>query len=126
REEGRVARSPDLTAAIGLLAALGLLRGLGGRMFDQMHALTGALGEAPDLHTDGLWSWIQRTSGAGFAILLPFAALLAALTLAGGVIQSGWVLSWDKLSPQWDKLNPTQGAKRLFSGESLQKLAMSL
>jgi flagellar biosynthesis protein FlhB len=126
REQGRVPRSADLTASIALVAALALLRGMGGRIFDEMHGLTRALSEAPNIHPEGLWDWSQRAVAAGFAMLLPFLGLLIALTIAGGVVQSGWVLSWSKLAPQWEKLNPTAGAKRLFSGESLQKLAMSL
>jgi flagellar biosynthetic protein FlhB len=126
REEGQIARSVDLTAAVALLAALLLLKALGPQMVSTMLSLTVALGEAPRVDTAELLPWILRAGRATVEILLPFVALVLLATVAGAAAQSGLVLTWKKLSLKPERLDPVAGFRRVFSSDALSRLAIGL
>lgn len=126
REEGQVARSQDLTAAISLLAGLVLLRIIGPGMMEAMYAMTRALGGTPGLTSDSLLPWIRQVSLGAAEMIAPFLLLVVVLTAAGSIAQSGLLLTWKKLGFKPDRLNPVGGFKRLFSGDSLTRLVISL
>ncbi len=126
REEGRVARSADLTAAVSLLAAVLLLRFLGPDMLAGLHALTSSLHTAGDVSTGALAPLYWRTLELSARLVLPFLALLLALTAAGAAVQTGLRLTWKKLTPKPEHLDPIKGIKRVFSTEALTRLMISL
>ncbi|MEW6252127.1 MAG: flagellar biosynthesis protein FlhB [Planctomycetota bacterium] len=126
REEGQIARSTDLVAAIALFAALLLLKLLGPGMLGRLLALTRSLGEAPSLRPDGLGPWLLRTARLAAEVLGPFLALLVVVTIAATAAQSGMLLTFKKLVPRADRLDPVAGLKRLASGEVLSRFALGL
>lgn len=126
REEGQIARSADLTAAVALLAGIMLLKALGPRMLDAMFRLTRALGEAPDITVAGLPAWIKRVGLTAAELIAPFLGLLIVVTIAATLSQSGIVLAWKKLGVKPDRINPVSGFKRVFSTEALTRLAIGL
>ncbi len=126
REEGQVARSMDLTAAIALLGALVTLRLLGPYMLEAMLGLTRALGDTPQVSSIDLLRWIKRAAYAAAQMTLPFMALLVVITVAATAAQSGLLLTWKKLALKPERINPVSGFKRLFSGDALSRLAVGL
>ena len=126
REEGRIPRSTDLTAAVALLGGLLLLKMLGDRMLAGLLNLTRTVGEDPDVRTEGLEPWIGRIALAAFRLLLPFLGLLTVITVAGTVLQSGLPLSFKRLVPKLDKLSPGTGLRRVVSLDSLTRLGMGV
>lgn len=126
REEGQVARSQDLTAAISLIGGLVMLKFLGPGMLEEMLNMTAAIGEVPDVAAGGLWLWIRRIGGAAMRMVLPFLLFVLLLTVAGAVAQTGLLVSWKKLALKPDRISPISGLKRLFSFESLNRLFINL
>jgi len=126
REEGQIARSIDLTAAIALLAGVVLMKALGPQMLDTMKGMTTAIGDTPAVTAPGLLTWARRVGLAAAKILLPFLLLLAVITVAGTAAQSGIVLTWKKLGLKFDRVNPVSGFKRLISTDSLTRLLLGL
>jgi flagellar biosynthetic protein FlhB len=126
REEGQVARSQDLTAAISLLGGLLVLRLVGPRMMESMYAMTRALGDPPEVTASGLAPWTAANGRAAMEMLVPFLLLIVTLTALGSIAQSGLLLTWKKLSLKPDRLNPVSGFKRVFSGEALTRLVIGL
>ncbi len=126
REEGRIARSTDLTAAVALLASLLLLKAFGPRMLDTMLGMTRSLGDAPDVTASGLLTWLRLNGRAAAEMTLPFLLLLLAVTAAGTVAQSGLLLTWKRLTLHLDRLNPVTGLQRMFSGDALTHLLFGL
>ncbi|MBU0639915.1 MAG: flagellar biosynthesis protein FlhB [Planctomycetes bacterium] len=126
RSEGRVARSVDLTAAIGLLGGLLLLNVFGTGMFGTLMTMARALGDDADISGAQLVTWIGKARSAAIGMLVPFLALLLILTAAGALVQSGLLLTWKKLQPDLKKVNPLQGIKRLVSPDSLARLGMGV
>jgi flagellar biosynthetic protein FlhB len=126
RDQGQVPRSTDLTAAVSLLTGLMLIKVFGLDIFETMLGLTRGLGEAGDISGSLLKTQSLQTVKGAVRILAPFLALLVLFTGLGTLVQSKVVLSWKKLTPSLDKLNPLKGFRRLFSLDSLTRLGMGL
>ncbi len=131
RDDGRVARSPELGASIGLLAGCVILQMAAGSASTRLVSLisgsftqvatTGA-GQDPDV------LWAQHVVGmAGQAWLLSVAPLILVLPLLGiGVgFAQGAVFSIKPMF-RFSNVSPTTGFKRLFSLQSIVGLLRSL
>lgn len=126
REEGQIARSQDLTAAVSLVAGIMLLRFLGPGMFDNMLKMTAALGDVPDVTAGGLLPWMRRVGGLTMEIMGPFLALIVVLTALGTIAQSGLLLTWKRLALKPERLSPVEGVKKLFNLDSFTRLLTGL
>lgn len=126
REEGQVARSREVSSLFFLVTAFLFFGWSGNRVLlglrDQM---AGYFSEAaafrigPDsvdaFATRVLWDFLKT----GFPLWGSF--LVAAIL--SFVIQGGWVWSPKALAWKWDRVSPSKGFSRLFSGRSLIELA---
>ena len=129
RDEGSVPRSPDFDAAILLWGNLFLFLGLGSATVALMgqqvayflgKALPGALAEGNRLPL--LRDVLQILA----RIVLPFLGLNLLVALAAGFAQRGFSFSAKPLGPKFDRLNPAQGFKRIFSSRAAMDLLKSL
>ncbi len=117
RRKGTVAKSMDLTGAMGLLALVAVLPSalsMMGRGF--MGGLTAGLQNLPkECSFEGArafaWSVLQPSLG-GIALLIATAMLVG---VAANFAQVGFLVSGEAISPSLAKLNPMNGLKRLFS-----------
>lgn len=129
REEGQVARSRELSTFLGLVAGgaglwmMGEMLGQGmlqllhnGLTLDRAQAFNAALivPRMHDLFLDILLTFV------------PFLMLLLGVALFAPMLMSGWLFSAKALQPKFDKLNPLNGIKRLFSANSLIELLKAL
>jgi len=128
RRKGQVARSTDLNAAGGMLAAAAVMLffGLAGTrsLAELMHE--GIVG--PQVHLDAdtavhlLGSLLEKSA----PIVLPIMGLMAVTVLALNWLQFGFLLTWESLQPNFSRINPLSGVKRLFSVQSIIRLGASL
>lgn len=125
REQGRIARSADLVAAAGILTSLVILSTMGRQWLDQLLQATMLLGDTPDVSAEGLQAWIVRMAYLGASIAAPMMLILVVVSVAASMIQTGPLMTWDKLAPKFDKFNPVKGMQRLVSYESLTRLGMT-
>lgn len=124
RAKGDVAKSMDVGAAASLLGATAVLLGAGGYFASSMaeqllpfiaspHTMMGGLdaGAGVEIGMHALWA------------ITPFLGALMLATIIGGVggnlAQSGLIFAGDKLKPQWSRLNPLEGFKRIFGPDGL-------
>ncbi|HJV89170.1 MAG TPA: flagellar biosynthesis protein FlhB [Holophagaceae bacterium] len=129
RDEGSVAKSADFDAAILLWGNLFLFVALGGGTLLALGremayflglARPGALAEARQgLILLEIMRILART-------LAPFLFTNLLIALAGGFLQRGFSLNMKPLTPKFDRLNPAQGFKKLFSARSMVELLKSL
>jgi flagellar biosynthetic protein FlhB len=132
RERGQVAQSQEFVAAVMLLfGALGLVLGGGelanalGQIIEQtMRALatvpTMDLGPAPAAAL--LQANVENVLG-------PFLAVIVPAVVVGGLIaygQVGFRIAPKAVEPKLNKLDPIQGAKKMFSLRSVFRTGMSL
>jgi flagellar biosynthesis protein FlhB len=59
-------------------------------------------------------------------IVLPMMLLVAVLGIAANVAQTGFLISWEQLKFNFEKLNPSNGFSRIFSKNGLVELVKSL
>ncbi len=118
RKEGRVPRSMDLNTAAVLLVAGGALRMFGAAAGT---ALTGVMRSALTLSTDQSLDAQLAVPTASADVLHAFLAcapifgLTVVAALAAPLALGGWNLSFEALTPDFTRLNPIEGFKRLVS-----------
>ena len=131
REEGRVPRSSDLTAAVIMLVGLVLLNWFGpdiyGRMIELTRQTVGLTGPAEAVASPAtLKITLRRTAQTTALMLLPFLAILLTLGTAGAILQSGWVFAPKQLRLKPERINPVEGFKKLFSMDSVTRAGLGL
>lgn len=124
RKKGDVARSMDVGSAASLLGAAAVLLGAGGyfatSMAEQLlpfiaspHAMLGGLeaGAGVEIGAQALWA------------ITPFLGAVMLATIIGGaggnLAQSGLLFTAEKMKPQWERVSPMAGFKRIFGPDGL-------
>jgi type III secretion YscU/HrpY family protein len=132
RKKGDVSKSKDVTSALGLVMwlALGALTiGFAGhRLAALLDNLLTLIGQG--WMTTG-FAGAARSIGAQAAELaLMLVAMLlvpvAAVGLLTDFLQTGPVLSFEKLKPKLDSMNPVEGVKKMFSMDNAIELIKSI
>jgi flagellar biosynthetic protein FlhB len=129
RERGNVARSVDLAVAASIVAAAGVLYFFGGGIAaSQVEILRTSL-SAPawtslDLGKVSVEMW--KLAGLTAAAVLPGLALVVVSAVAINAAQVGFFITTEPLSPNFERINPLAGFRRLLSLASSVRLAGSL
>ncbi len=120
RKEGKVPRTQEIGAWTSLLlvaAALPWLVGLGADSVRELMVRSLALTADPEvpkaialLHEGGVLAMLITLALGGGILLVSVGATLG---------QGGFYLATKALKPKWSKLNPIQGAKRIFGLQAL-------
>lgn len=124
RKKGDVAKSADVASALSLMGAAAVILTAGGvfatRIAEQLvpfiaspHAMIGGLetGAGVEIGMQALWA------------VAPFLGAVMLATIIGGaggnLAQSGLIFTGEKIKPQWDRINPLAGFKRIFGPDGL-------
>lgn len=129
REDGSIARSMDLTAAICLFGAVILLLWLTPLM---MRDLTIYLREvledsSTDVGTHGYAGGDELERGLKILVAAagPFVGLMFIVGYLAAVWQVGWLFTAKPLRPRFSKLDPIAGFKKFFSAQAAGRAGMS-
>jgi flagellar biosynthetic protein FlhB len=129
REQGHVARSHDLGAAITLVGALGALWLLGAPVVDYVARLAQRQlgGQAwmradPDLAVHQ-WNLLSRELGS---VVLPILGVLVILAVGANVGQFGLLWVPEKAVPDLGRIDPFQGLRRIFSWPSMVRVGLGV
>lgn len=129
RQEGQVARSVELSSAIGLLAALLILKFTGPALAARLRGLMiDSLTHFPtkDLTLGDLSSYLVRILldvGTAFA---PLVIGVAIVGFSATAMQVGLMISGKPLQPKFERLNPIAGIGRMFSARAGVELLKSI
>jgi flagellar biosynthetic protein FlhB len=130
REEGNIARSPDLTAAVLLLGVMILLKSYGPAMIQALAALMREMLSAASLSDLGgnlIAKGLMRAILLAGKSLAPIFIGVVVIAVVMNVIQVGFFLSAKRLQPNLASLNPINGISRLLGkGNGIVSLLMSL
>lgn len=135
REEGKVAKSKELTAAFSLIvlflclkifisyvgeSLINLFPAIYNSMADFVRINEGALSAqaVSSLFFDVIIRWLL--------IVLPFFAFGFVITILISIVQVGWKVSTKPMKPELSKFNPINGFKRIFSKDSVFQLLLSV
>lgn len=131
RKEGQVAKSQELGNAVSLIALFLALKMFGQNMgknfvniFSYVYGIIPDFtkmvsGEIPKRDYAALMSTIMLKM---IVILLPLFIIGVIIAIAVNMLQVRWLVSTKPLQPKFDKLNPVNGFKRMFSKEKLMDL----
>jgi flagellar biosynthesis protein FlhB len=117
RKRGQVAKSLDFNtmlimtgfaAVLSTGAASGVMR-----LEESCRALLIAAAHADEAAT--LWAALQAFSGSLMAMMLPICVAALLLAITANVIQAGPILSADPIKPDFNRLNPIGGFKRVYT-----------
>jgi flagellar biosynthetic protein FlhB len=129
RERGNVAKSTDLNVAVSVLAAASVLYFFGADLATSLVDMLRKSLSAPAWTeidriqvTTHFWDLARAVSGA----VLSGMALVVIAAVAVNAAQVGFVLTTQPLSPDFGRINPLSGMKRLLSLQSTVRLAGSL
>src|SRR5271156_3157485 len=92
REQGNVARSPDLTAALLLIGVLMLLKYFGGALVQTLRSLVRellSLNSLADLNPDGAGALLLRAFMAVALAMAPLLAGVMVIAMVANVAQTG-------------------------------------
>ncbi len=129
REKGDIARSTDLNAAVLMIATSAALSVLGKDFCGNLgNLMQQTLGASPWIVFDrniviqADWSLV----GSLAVGVLPLMGLMFVTGLSVSLAQAGFQLTPDVLQPNFGRINPLSGFSRIFSMQSLVRLAGSL
>ncbi|TNE62078.1 MAG: flagellar biosynthesis protein FlhB [Alphaproteobacteria bacterium] len=118
REKGEVVSSQEVKTWAMLMAAAGLLAGMGG--YIGSHISMPFVGFLSNLHnidadqTGALEPIMGAVQQVFYVLLIPFGTFLL-VAIAANRMQHGGVFSFEKLKPDLKKISPMAGLKRMFS-----------
>lgn len=129
RDKGVVARSRELNTVALLVAGAGAMLVLGGGVIASLgqvmrasftfdHARATDHGAAVTALSEGL--------AISFNSLLPFLGVLVVAALVSSVALGGLQLSTKAITPQWERISPAKGLKRMFSAQALMEMVKAL
>jgi flagellar biosynthesis protein FlhB len=130
RKRGQVAYSREVDTALVLLAAFVAFRFGGAALWRGLETLLRegfAVLDSDPVNTELAAVMGPELILRALVLVLPLMAMVLAISLIGGFAQTGGVFSTQAVKPQFKRVNPMSGAKRIFaSKQSLVALAKAL
>lgn len=129
RKRGEVAKSIEATYALVLAAFLTVCMSVGPSLAQSELAIArrAMTGIAPgDWSVDYVAGWTVHLISACVQVLAPLFLALVCVIVIASVAQTGGVFSFVPLTPDFKRLNPAAGLKRLFSLRMLYEAARGL
>lgn len=127
REKGQVGQSQDITKLLILATVAEVALTLADssmRMLERMVAFPIARMQQPFLRA------LEEVLALAGSVLIRFALITVSLAmllrLAGSWLQFGFLFAPEALKPDFNRLNPANQARQMFSGQSLMNLFMGL
>lgn len=130
RDEGRVARSVELSAALILIAGAFILSTVGGASIGRyasrlLRESTSLLAAAPMSSSDA--TEVLRSIASGFVLAMaPLFVGVCGIAVLVHVAQTQGVVSWNLIMPKLSHIDPIAGFRRIASGEAFFNLGKSL
>ncbi|HEY3783153.1 MAG TPA: flagellar biosynthesis protein FlhB [Fimbriimonadaceae bacterium] len=123
RKKGTVAKSQELTSAVVIIVMLmalpGILGNLGNALMQSLHH--GYTNIPTDLDRGSITRYGWGVLMGPLAAILPLFAIAMLVGLGMNFAQVGFQLSGQAMIPNFQRLNPAQGIKRLFSPNSVME-----
>jgi flagellar biosynthetic protein FlhB len=130
RDRGTVARSQDLNSAIDLIGAVVLLVLLGswlaGGLLSLLRRTLGDEQFAATISPDQLGGVLRWTGVRAGELIAPALVVMFVLVYVSRVAQIGWLITFQPVTPDINRLSPISGLKRLFSKRSLAKTGVNV
>jgi flagellar biosynthetic protein FlhB/type III secretion protein U len=132
RKKGDVSKSKEITSTVVLIAWLGLgalvLSYAGARLAALFESLFLTIGQG--WMTTGYAGAVRTLGSQAFELSLLLVAMLlvpiAAVGMLTDFLQIGPILTFEKIKPKLENMNPVEGVKKMFSMDNLIELIKSV
>jgi flagellar biosynthetic protein FlhB len=128
-EKGQVPKSQELTTAILLLAAAGMLKWVGpslaGAMAELLHE-SGRIAVSPPRDAESVAVWMREV---GWRVFIAVGPLMAGLAIAGSAVagvQARGVFSAKPVMPDWSRIAPSKNIANIWGTRSLVEFGKSV
>lgn len=131
-EKGNVAKSQDMASVAVLLIGLIMLRNYGGSMFAQIgaystHVLSNSIvANAQIVTASETITMFAQFLTIVIKAIIPILLAIAIGGIAINIYQTGFILTAEPLTPKFDKLNPINGLKNVFSMKTVVEVIKSI
>jgi flagellar biosynthetic protein FlhB len=129
RERGQVPRSRELTNFATMIGGSAMLVAVGGSLATHLSQMVrhGLVIDPQNLRdTDGMMSALGAASISALTVLMPVFGALIGLVLLASVLLGGWNFSPQAMAPDFTRLSPLAGIKRLFGLRGATELGKAL
>jgi flagellar biosynthetic protein FlhB len=129
REKGDVAKTQDLGMVASFVGAAAVIAIAGGWLSRNLAAELLPFIARPDsisLQGHGAIEVARRAAHAAAPPLIGVMAVAALMGLGGNLIQTGFLFSPQKIKPDWKKVSPMAGLKRILGPDGLMQFVKSL
>ncbi|MDP2029183.1 MAG: flagellar biosynthesis protein FlhB [Thiobacillus sp.] len=129
REDGQVPQSRELATFVVLMTGGSAMWMMASGLGQTLSGIVrGGLQFEPSIARDSSYAMKQLSSQFFEAALalVPFLALVVVATLAPPLLLRGWVFSTKAFAPNFTRLSPLSGIKRILSSQGLVELVKSL
>ncbi len=129
RKKGQIPRSRDLTAAAVLMTGGIALSSMGGQVGGALTSLMKrglSITREEALDPTQIVPTLTGSALDGLLATLPVLGLMLVAALLAPLVLGGWNFSTQALAPQFKRLNPLSGVKRLFEMRALVELLKAL
>jgi flagellar biosynthetic protein FlhB len=129
RQKGQIPRSRDLSAAAVLMTGGVALSSLGGQVGGDLYGIMRrglTLSREQSLDATQLVPTLSGAAWDGLLAMVPVLGLLLLAAVLAPLVLGGWSFSTEALMPQFNRLNPLAGIKRMFAMRSLVELMKAL
>lgn len=125
RKRGQVPRSADLGGIVVMIvfsvALAAASYGIAAALARSISRTILMAGNAP-APTASLASWLERTFEPSWQAILPIVMAMLVAAVVANLVQTGPVFSTEPLKPDFNRLNPAEGIKKIFSLRLLWEL----
>jgi flagellar biosynthetic protein FlhB len=129
REKGRVAKSRDVSSVAILFAALIYfyfnVTGVVEKLMSVIASIFRSVGQTT-ISLDNISSLLTGLMFKVFSLMMPFLAVIFVVSILANVGQVGFLLSASSIEPEFSKIDPLKGLKRLFSLNSFVELIKNI
>src|SRR6185503_18306431 len=129
RRKGQIPRSRELSAAAVTLVGGAALYMLGGQITGQMaEMMRRGLALSRDEATDSTFMLpaLSNAAADGLWLSMPVLGLITLAAIIAPLALGGWSFAGQAMMPQFSRLNPLEGIKRMFAMRSLVELAKAM
>jgi len=129
RRKGQIPRSRDLSAAAVLMTGGVGLSFMGAQIGGDLHGLMQRsllLSREEALDTRYMLPALSQAAADGLMACVPVLGLIMLAALLAPLLLGGWSFSTEALVPQFSRLNPLEGFKRMFAARNVIELGKAL
>ena len=129
RRRGQIPRSRDLSAAAVLMTAGTALSALGSQIAGGLHGVMTrglTLTREQALNPQQMLPTLSAAAWDAVLVCAPIFGLIMLAAMLAPLVLGGWSFSTEALMPQFNRLNPLAGIKRMFSGKAVVELGKAL